>query len=599
MTKLFNNISFRKLILPVMLLVLAWALYAFPMVSEVAAGVAILLFGIIMLEDGFNAFVQGPLERMLKKMSKSVRRSFGFGFISTAVLQSSALISVVAISFLSAGLISLKSGIAVGFGANLGTTSTAWLVSTLGFKLDITAFVFPMLAFGILFALQKNNALRGFGFALAGLGFFFLGIEYMQTGFERFKDDFDLTSYAQEGYLGVFTFAVIGILLTVVFQSGSAVIVLVLTMLQTGQLEYFNALAIVIGANIGNVITMVIGAISASTDGKRLAGAQVIFKVVTGLVCLLAIFQLADFVDFLATIFNVDTNNYAIKLSLFHTLFNLIGCLLTLPFLKNIIRLLKKVIPSKSQSNFEIEKPKYLNKSILKYPQSTIKALLDESTYLYEKTTFTIVAKGLNLDPKAIRSELPLEEVLKENEEIVFDIDVEEMYYSKVKIIYGKILKYATLSESEFALTPPLLSAFARVKDASRNQVVIIKNMRGVHKNVKEFLRSENSYIKEEYEAMRKFVAETLREIYMLKKDPNAQTIQSNIKELKSEANTRDLLLSGKFEYLIREHKISSSMASSLANDSTNVNNVILKMIESAELLYIESDYLLQLAEEL
>ncbi|PKR79608.1 sodium:phosphate symporter [Brumimicrobium salinarum] len=578
---------------------MAWALYAFPMVSEVAAGVAILLFGIIMLEDGFNAFVQGPLERMLKKMSKSVRRSFGFGFISTAVLQSSALISVVAISFLSAGLISLKSGIAVGFGANLGTTSTAWLVSTLGFKLDITAFVFPMLAFGILFALQKNNALRGFGFALAGLGFFFLGIEYMQTGFERFKDDFDLTSYAQEGYLGVFTFAVIGILLTVVFQSGSAVIVLVLTMLQTGQLEYFNALAIVIGANIGNVITMVIGAISASTDGKRLAGAQVIFKVVTGLVCLLAIFQLADFVDFLATIFNVDTNNYAIKLSLFHTLFNLIGCLLTLPFLKNIIRLLKKVIPSKSQSNFEIEKPKYLNKSILKYPQSTIKALLDESTYLYEKTTFTIVAKGLNLDPKAIRSELPLEEVLKENEEIVFDIDVEEMYYSKVKIIYGKILKYATLSESEFALTPPLLSAFARVKDASRNQVVIIKNMRGVHKNVKEFLRSENSYIKEEYEAMRKFVAETLREIYMLKKDPNAQTIQSNIKELKSEANTRDLLLSGKFEYLIREHKISSSMASSLANDSTNVNNVILKMIESAELLYIESDYLLQLAEEL
>ena len=141
-----------------MLLILAWVFYAFPMVSGIAAGIAILLFGIIMLEDGFNAFVQGPMERMLKTMTKSVSRSFGFGFLSTAILQSSALISVVAISFLSAGLISLKSGIAIAFGTNLGTTSTAWLVSTLGFKVDIASFAFPMLAFGILFVLQKKNS---------------------------------------------------------------------------------------------------------------------------------------------------------------------------------------------------------------------------------------------------------------------------------------------------------------------------------------------------------------------------------------------------------------------------------------------------------
>src|SRR5690554_1779679 len=214
MLKTLSYIKLKKIIFPIMLLALSWIFYNHPHVSEIAAGIAILLFGIIMLEDGFNAFVQGPMERMLKKMSNSVRRSFGFGFISTAVLQSSGLISVVAISFLSAGLISLKSGIAVAFGANIGTTSTAWLVSTLGFKFDIASFAFPILAFGIVFVLQKKTAVKGFGFVLAGLGFFFLGIEFMQNGFETYQDKFDLSSITYDGFLGVFIYAFIGILLT-------------------------------------------------------------------------------------------------------------------------------------------------------------------------------------------------------------------------------------------------------------------------------------------------------------------------------------------------------------------------------------------------
>lgn len=597
MAKTFSNIKFKRLLFPMLLLVFAWVFYSFPQVSEVAAGIAILLFGIIMLEDGFNAFVQGPMERLLKRMSQSVSKSFSFGFLSTAILQSSALISVVAISFLSAGLISLKSGVAIGFGANLGTTSTAWLVSTLGFKLDISSFVYPILAFGILFVLQKNSAVKGFGFALAGLGFFFLGIDYMQSGFEAYQDEFNLTSYSTDGLAGVFIFAFVGILLTIVFQSGSAVIVLVLTMLEAAQLNYLNALSLVVGANIGNVGTMILGAINANTDGKRLAGAQVIFKLVAGIVCLLLIFQLADFVDILAKSMGVGEKNFSIKLSIFHTLLNLIGCLIMMPFLKYVIKFLKRIIPDKSDDSSQIEKAKYLNKSILKYPQSTIRALLDESKYLFEKTTLLIVANGLNLDLKALQSNEKLEEIVEKGD-FDYDIDVEEMYYSKVKIIYSKIIKYATLSESEFALKPATLSAFTRVKDASRNQVTIIKNTRGLHKNVKKYLNSENEFIKEEYEKLQKFVAETLREIYNLKKNPEEDYVNSKLEQIRETASTRDLLVSGRFEYLIREHKISSNMASSLANDSSNVNEIVLKLIESAELLYIERDYLLKLTRE-
>lgn len=597
MLNTLSNIKIKKFVFPIMLLALSWVFYNHPHVSEIAAGIAILLFGMIMLEDGFNAFVQGPMERMLKKMSQSVSRSFGFGFITTAILQSSGLISVVAISFLSAGLISLKSGIAVAFGANLGTTSTAWLVSTLGFKLDISSFAFPILAFGILFVLQKSSAVKGAGFAMAGLGFFFLGIDFMQTGFETYQDKFDLSSITYDGLFGVFVFAFIGIILTIIFQSGSAVIVLVLTMLQSSQLDYFNALALVVGANIGNVATMILGALNANTNGKRLAGAQVIFKLTAGIVSLLLIFQLADFIDFVSKHVGVDEENYAIKLSIFHTLFNLIGCVLMMPVLYYVIKFLKRIIPDKSEDNMEIAKAKFLNKSILKYPQTTIRALLDESRYLFEETTLTIVAKGLFIDPKAIRSEVDIEEII-DDEDSEYDIDVEEMYYTKVKIIYGKIIKYATLSESEFALTPKILSAFARVKDASRNQVLIIKNIRGLHKNVKMYINSDNEYIEEEYEKLRKFVAHTLRQIHILQKNPESVSTMMRIDEIKETAATRDLLLSGRFEYLIREHKISSVMASSLANDSTNVNEIVLKLIESAELLYIERNHLLKLAEE-
>jgi len=597
MLSLFSNIKLKKIIFPLLLLALAWVFYTYPHVSEIAAGIAILLFGIIMLEDGFNAFAQGPMEKLLKKMSESVSRSFSFGLFTTAILQSSALMSVVAISFLSAGLISLKSGIAIAFGANLGTTSTAWLVSTLGFKVDIASFAFPILAFGILFVLQKSTTIKGVGFALAGLGFFFLGIEFMQSGFDTYQDKFDLSTITYDGLPGVFVFALIGVLLTIVFQSGSAVIVLVLTMLQTAQIEYFNALAIVVGANIGNVATMVLGALNANTNGKRLAGAQVIFKLSAGIVSLLLIFQLAEFVDFIAEKSGVDKDNFAIKLSIFHTLFNVIGCLLMMPILHYLIKFLKRFIADQSDNNKEIAKAKFLNKSILKYPQSTIRALLDESKYLFEKTTLSIVAKGLFIDPKAIKSDVDIKEIIAD-EDSEYDIDVEEMYYTKVKIIYGKIIKYATLSESEFALTPRNLSAFSRVKDASRNQVLIIKNIRGLHKNVKLYLNSDNEFIKEEYEKMRKFVAHTLRHIHYLRKNPESVSTMVKLDKIKETASTRDLLLSGRFEYLIREHKISSVMASSLANDSLNVNEIVLKLIESAELLYIERNYLLKLAED-
>ncbi|MDV7270874.1 Na/Pi symporter [Thioclava sp. A2] len=182
----------RRFFLPVALGALIFAFWLNPSVQDIAAGVAIFLFGMLMLEDGFRLLSGGLLERILQASTRSTPRAVLFGTVSTALLQSSSLVSVITISFLSTGLISLIGGVGVIFGANIGTTTGAWLVAGLGLKVNIAAFAMPMIALSIVLVFQKAKPLRGIGYALAGMGFLFLGIHYMKVGFDSFKDEIDL-----------------------------------------------------------------------------------------------------------------------------------------------------------------------------------------------------------------------------------------------------------------------------------------------------------------------------------------------------------------------------------------------------------------------
>ena len=130
-----------------------------PDAQEIAAGVAIFLFGMLMLEDGFKLLGGGTLERMLQSTTSSAPRSILFGIVSTSILQSSSLISLIAISFLSAGLITLLGGVGIIFGANIGTTTGAWLVAGLGLKVKIASYAMPMIALSIILVFQKSKTL--------------------------------------------------------------------------------------------------------------------------------------------------------------------------------------------------------------------------------------------------------------------------------------------------------------------------------------------------------------------------------------------------------------------------------------------------------
>jgi len=193
----------KNIFLPVILSVLAYVFWISPNFKEVSAGVAIFLFGMIALELGFKSFSGGMLEKILKYSTDKLYKSILFGAISTTIMQSSSLVSILTISFLGAGLIGLAQGIGIIFGANIGTTTGAWLVAGFGLRVDIAAYAMPMLVFGVVLIFQKSQTLKGFGYILAGVGFLFLGIHYMKEGFEAFKNTIDLSTLSVSGLKGL------------------------------------------------------------------------------------------------------------------------------------------------------------------------------------------------------------------------------------------------------------------------------------------------------------------------------------------------------------------------------------------------------------
>jgi phosphate:Na+ symporter len=573
----------RRILLPTIFLILAYGFWISPDFKVIAAGVSIFLFGMLSLEEGFKAFSGGTLEKILQKSTDKLYKSIGFGILTTTIMQSSSLVSVLTISFLGAGLIGLAQGIGIVFGANIGTTTGAWLVAGLGLKVNIAAYAMPMLVFGVILIFQKSKSLKGLGYVLSGLGFLFLGIHYMKDGFEAFKDTIDLASYAVTGYKGLFIFTGIGIFATVVMQSSHATLVLIITALAAGQISYENALALAIGANIGTTITAILGAMSSNIVGKQLAGAHLIFNGVTGLIAIIFIHQIMYSVDTVSAYVGIGNDDYALKLAVFHTIFNVIGVLVMIPFINKLVLFLESILKVDSSSaDTGYDSVRYLNDSVLELPSTSMAAIVRETKHLYENA-FEIITHGLNLKRTNIVSSMPLEEVIKDaySQEA---INVDDYYNNKIKGIYGEIIDFSTRAQS--AMTPKDIEILYKLKLANRDLVEAVKDTKHLQKNLIKYLQSRNIHIKEQYDLIRKDLAELLRNINIV-----ATTDEDDVKLLllsKAKVHTEkyDILANGTLDKLIREGLITNEMATSLMNDSAYAYHISKNLIAMAEITF-------------
>ncbi|MBN1301107.1 MAG: Na/Pi cotransporter family protein [Melioribacteraceae bacterium] len=559
-------------------------------IRDIAAGVAILIFGMMFLENGFKLLSSGPIEKWLRKSTNNLAKSISFGIVSTSLLQSSGLVSVVAISFLGAGMIELISGIGIIFGANIGTTTGAWLISYFGLKLNISSFALPMIVIGVLFVLQSGNKYKGIGYIISGVGFIFLGIHFMKEGFSSYQEVFDLKQYSITGLYGLIIYVSVGVITTVIMQSSHASLALVLTALSAQQISYDNALAMAIGANIGTTFTALIVSISSNYQGKRLAVAHLIFNFITAFFALLLLTHISWLVDRIALLTGISANDYIIKLSLFHSLFNILGLILILPFTKILVKFLEKAI--KPSENEDISRPKYVSKIVLKYPKSAIPALLKESRHLFDNA-FEIISHSINLHRKDILSDKKLKELVPKSIDNM-NINIDEMYHNKIKLIFSKIIKYATIIQS-YELSEKEAVLVNKIRIANRYMIEIIKHLRNLQDNFAKYSISENEFIRVEYNTLRQKIAKVMREIYKTERTDDIDSQHFKLLLLQEKAKKHDVLVNGKLDELIRERKINSGMATSLMNDSALVARICERLITIAELLFIEYDSILEI----
>ena len=574
---------FKKSFYPLFLLAIAYLLFSSNDAKTIIAGIAIFLIGMVFMEDGFKLFSGGMLEKVLEKSTKTVPKAIGTGFIATAIVQSSSLLTIIVISFLSAELITLGGAIGVIFGSNIGTTTTAWIVSAFGVKIKIAAYAMPMLIFGVILRFNQNKSYQGFGNVLVGLGFVFLGIGYMKEGFEAMKAGLDLAQFAMDGYLGIFVYILIGAIATVVIQSSSATMALIITALATGQIEYVNALALAIGANIGTTVTAIIGSISSNANGKRLAVAHFIFNMVTGFIAIVFLYQLADVVDVLSSSIGIGADDYAMKLALFHTIFNIIGVLAVSPFTGKMVIFLKGLFVEEQK---DIARAKYLDDVVVAVPEAAISALKKEISHLYDNSTEVLSHALLLHRHTFIGMGNEISSVVKSSVTQI-DMDIDEFYKKKIKSLYSDIIKYATITQID--MSDEAKSEINYLKIACRDIVESVKEVRDLQKNINFFIKSKNKYIIEEYNYLREEIAKTLDGIHTLRNSDNDDfDILAKVKILKENLEKLNMIENGRIDHLIRDNKIEPKMATSLINDSTYAYYISKRLIEVAVTLWIK-----------
>ncbi len=574
----------RIITLPIILLILTLGFWASSNFQEIAAGVAIFLFGMLMMEDGFRMFSGGFLENILEKTTGSITRSLSFGIISTSIMQSSSLVSVIVISFISAGLISLAAGVGIIFGANIGTTTGAWLVAGFGLKVKISAYAMPMLAVSIVLVFQRSKYLRGAGYVLAGLGFLFLGIHHMKEGFEAFRDQFDLTRFAMTGFWGLIVYTLIGAAATVVMQSSHATLVLIITALAASQISYENALALAIGANIGTTVTAIIGSLTANFQGRRLALAHLIFNLVTAGVALIFMSQILVVVDWISRNLGISETDFTLKLAVFHTVFNVLGVAIMLPMMKKLINFLERVI---AEPVPDLSKPKYLSKAVDEFPQTIQVAMRKEVWHLYENA-IELIVHGLNLHRHDLFASQDVAALVEASTAPV-EIDINERYEQRIKVLYAAIVEFATRAGSKDLPREVVENVYA-LRDAAGQVVHAVKAIKHLRRNATAFTQRPHGVITGLYNDLRTEIARILVEIRKLEQaDPEDRSSLWLDQEM-VQVETDQKSASSRIEALIRDNRLTAKDATSYLNDSAYAYAAMHDLINAARTYYGETE---------
>lgn len=314
-------------------------------IPEILGGIGLFLLGMVLMTDGLKAVAGDALRGLLARFTGGPLRALFSGALMTTLVQSSSATTLATIGFVSAGLLTFPQAIGVIFGANLGTTSTGWIVSLLGLKLKMGTVALPLIGVGALARLLGRGPVAASGMALAGFGLLFVGIDTLTAGMGQLAQRFDPAALGGGGIGGRLLLVGVGALMSVVMQSSSAAMVTTLAAVHSGSLRLDEAAALVIGQNVGTTLTAAVAAFGASVPARRTALAHILFNVLTGAVAFAILPLFLGIVSVVSERF--DLGGGAASLAAFHTAFNLLGVALLLPFTGPFAAFIERVVPER------------------------------------------------------------------------------------------------------------------------------------------------------------------------------------------------------------------------------------------------------------
>ena len=304
---------------------------------------ALLLWGMDLLSAGIQKGAGDKLQKLLSVVSGNRFTAVLTGLFVTAVIQSSSATTVMVVSFVNAQILSLTQAIGIIFGANIGTTVTAWIVSLLGFSFKISVVAIPLIGIGFFMNGMKKSKLKDFGDMIVGFGLLFLGLDLLGDTLTLSPESVGfINGISNYGFFGIILGVLIGTGLTALIHSSSAFTAIVLTMAANGLLTWEFSAALVLGSNIGTTIDAILASLGATTNAKRTALVHVLFNICGTILAIIFLKPLLNLVDFIVP--NVPEANITTHIAMLHTVFNVCSAIVFLPFVNQIAVLVTKLI---------------------------------------------------------------------------------------------------------------------------------------------------------------------------------------------------------------------------------------------------------------
>ncbi len=475
-------------------------------VLTIIGALGFFIYGMKVMSEGIQKIAGSRMRQILGAMTSNRLKGVFTGFLITSLIQSSSATTVMVVSFVNAGLLSLVESIGVIMGANIGTTVTAWLISILGFKVKIASFALPIIAIGFPLLFFKREKLRSIGEFAIGFALLFMGLEALKDAVPDLNSNPEflhfLSNYTDMGILSTVIFVGVGTLLTIIVQSSSAAMALTLTLLFNKVIPFEVGAAMVLGENIGTTITANLAALVANVHAKRAARAHFIFNIF-GVIWMILAFPLfirlvdvlwVPFQEFMLSIgSSTAENKEELQLSLFHTLFNIINTGLLIWFVHLISRTVIWMVPSKGDDEeFHLE---FIGRGITQTPELSLLEAKKEIAKFGKIVRKQVRFVQEIMDEKEKKKQAKLIQKVTKYEEITDRIEAEVVNYLTQ-------LSKSELTANSSARVRGMLNMVNELESIGDIAFQMAKNLEGKFEKKIWFSQTQRNSLKKIYESV-------------------------------------------------------------------------------------------------